>query len=154
LEPTVVWEKGIYKMWFDGLVADAPEYQTAHHRLGYATSKDGSEWEVHKDPMLELCTGAVDNVLNSAFFVLHSGDTDELWYMGGECPDVYATSKDGMRWEGSQGAILPKGAPGQWDSWIISSPTVILDEGEYKMWYSGSKRDDSGWHHAIGYNVK
>lgn len=155
LEPTVIQEDRIFKMWFDGLVADAPDYKTARHRLGYATSKDGSEWEVNKDPILELCAGPVDKVLNSAFFVLRSGDTYKLWYMGGDCPDVYATSKDGVGWEKQQGIILPTGTAGQWDSWIVSSPTVIFDEGKYKMWYSGAKIDSSGrWYHAIGFAVK
>lgn len=154
LEPTVIREDGIYKMWFDGLVVDAPDYKTAHHRVGYATSKDGSEWEVNKAPILELCTGPMDKFLNSAFFILHSRGAYELWYLGGECPDVHATSKDGIHWEGSQGTILQKGAPGQWDSWALFAPAIIFDEGKYKMWYSGVKIDDSGWHHAIGYSVK
>jgi len=150
LEPTVIQEDGIFKMWFDGLVVDAPDYKTAHHRLGYATSKDGSEWKVNKDSILELCTGPLNKILNSAFFVLHRGDIYELWYMGGECPDVYATSKDGIHWEKQQGIILSAGRADQ----IVSSPTIIVEDGKYKMWYSVTKIDSSGFHHEIWFAVK
>ena len=92
--------------------------------------------------------------MNSAFFVLYNGKNYELFYLGGDVPDVYATSPEGLKWEKRETTILSKGKTGQWDSWIISSPTVILDEGKYKMWYSGAKIDNAGWHHAIGYAEK
>lgn len=157
LEPTVIKEGSTYKMWFVGQGIDLQDQKTIHTRLGYATSADGSVWQEYAgNPILDLSKAGPDQnkIMNSAFFVLYNGKEYELFYLGGDVPDVYAVSPDGLKWKKRETTILPKGKTGQWDSWVVSSPTVIMEKGKYKMWYSGAKIDNSGWHHAIGYAVK
>jgi uncharacterized protein YbdZ (MbtH family) len=126
------------------------------YRIGYATSVDGSHWQLHRgNPILEVYAGPSENILiNSAFVVLNNGRQYELWYLGGDAPDVYATSADGLAWQKTQQPILPKGPPGSWDAWVVSSPTIMVEDGRYKMWYSGLNIDETGWRFAIGYAAR
>lgn len=154
LEPTVIKEDGIYKMWFMGISAKPPDYKTIHYEIGYATSVDGSEWQPYSNnPVLEIYKGPYENkVINSAFFVLNDGKKYRLFYFGGDVPDIVADSKDGINWKKHEKTILPNGEAGSWDSWIVSSPTIIFDEGKYKMWYSGGRIDENfNFHFGIGH---
>ena len=46
-----------------------------------------------------------------------------------------------------QGLVLGRGAPADFDSAELGGPTVVLDQGTYKMWYFG----DNGGGTSIGY---
>jgi len=154
VDPTVIKEDGIFKMWFIGITYNPPNYETMSYGIGYATSADGSNWELYSNnPVLEVYNGPYENkVINSAFFVLNNEKYYELWYFGGNALDIYATSSDGIKWQKHEGTFLPKGPAGSWDSWVVSSPTVLLNGSKYKMWYSGAKIDENyTMHFGIGY---
>ena len=58
----------------------------------------------------------------------------------------YASSTDGVNWTGyddtgSGGtfAIFSIGTAGAWDRPGVGQPWVILDNGTYRMWYSGGR---------------
>jgi predicted GH43/DUF377 family glycosyl hydrolase len=65
-----------------------------------------------------------------------------MWYAGEDSQGVdrigMATSSDGISWTKHSGnPVLDLGAPGSWDSDSISDASVIRENGEYKMWYTG-----------------
>jgi hypothetical protein len=72
-------------------------------------------------------------------FVLFDGTIYRMWYSGKHGLHWrigYATSADGIVWKKHPAnPILDLGPPGTWDDWTVSSPTVIFDDTEYKMWY-------------------
>lgn len=142
LEPKVIKEGNEFRMWFVGLNAEAPEYKTVRYRLGYATSADGSRWIMREEPLLEFCTGELGSsrIYNSAFDVVKISDRYEFFYLGGDCPDVHAISRDGISWtkQDIEGKILAPGPAGSWDDGIVSSPSVLVDGQKLRMWYSGA----------------
>jgi len=162
LEPTVITEGGVYKMWYTAISVDDSSNPTFMLiRLGYATSQDGSHWNVHEgNPVLDLAKISLADpnskeatTFNTASFVLHNGKEYELWYMGGVSPDVYATSKDGIHWSKQEGMIISEGKEGEWDSWSLNSPSVVIEpDGTYTMWYMGWTVDlERGLRFGIGY---
>jgi len=62
-----------------------------------------------------------------------------MWYGGYDGSHIrihYATSSDGISWD-KQGVVVPLGASGDSDDVHTYAPSVILDNGTYKMWYGG-----------------
>jgi len=74
--------------------------------------------------------------------VLKEEGTYKMWYTGHNGTSWagigYATSPDGINWtkQNSGNAVLTVTA-GKFDSGGVISPTIINDNGTYKMWYAG-----------------
>jgi hypothetical protein len=47
-----------------------------------------------------------------------------------------ATSTDGVTWE-EQGTVFRPGGEGAWDSLLVGRPSVLHEEGRFRMWYDG-----------------
>ncbi len=47
-----------------------------------------------------------------------------------------ATSSDGVAWT-KQGVVLDVGAPDSWEPDRVGRPSVLYEEGEFRMWYDG-----------------
>jgi len=47
-----------------------------------------------------------------------------------------AVSCDGIVWE-KRGIVLRPGAPGTWDALLVGRPSVLKENGRFKMWYDG-----------------
>lgn len=96
-EPTVLYEKGVYRMWYTG-------GYSGHNALGYATSRDGITWSKYAgNPVLgEGGSGLPGNAAH--FSVMRHGkilyaffNADDTSY--GRNDDLYvATSTDGKHW--------------------------------------------------------
>jgi len=146
--PFVLFEDGIYKMWYSG--TNAP-----NARIGYATSPDGITWTKYEDnPVLDLgAPGEWDDLLVGDPFVLFEDGTYKMWYSGQNGPNDrtgYATSPDGITWTRYAGnPVLNLGESGEWDDYHAYTPSVLFEDGTYKMWYSGH----DGSYHRIGYTT-
>ncbi len=69
-----------------------------------------------------------------------------MWYSGVTTGDtyriLYATSPDGYNWT-KRGPVISPGFSGTgYDSERVFSTTVMYDEGQYKMWYTGQTSSD------------
>jgi len=155
-EPTVIVEDGIFKMWYVGGNILNDEF---HLHIGYAISYDGSEWiKYDGNPVLT----AVDYNGITTPSVVHSDIGYELWCTIFDAstglptgPIKYAFSPDGINWTMIPGIELDKGPLGEWDSYGIFGPTVLVDENEYKIWYSGFRVNiDFSVNFGIGYATK
>ncbi|MCU0369940.1 MAG: T9SS type A sorting domain-containing protein [Bacteroidales bacterium] len=143
---TVLFEEGMYKMWYTG-------FDGAYTCIGYATSADGITWDKHPDnPVIEpggSGFGGLDAAQNPR--VIHSDAGYEMWFNGQYAdPDFnvyYGTSSDGIEWSYSYEPVMMTGETGSFDSEWVWHPCVIFDEGVYRMWYSGY--NGSGW--SVGY---
>jgi len=49
-----------------------------------------------------------------------------------------ATSKDGVHWE-QKGTVLAASKAPAWDSLLVGRPSVLYENGLFKMWYDGCK---------------
>lgn len=134
--PSVLIDGGQWKMWYGGQGKDG------HDRIHYAESVDGQTW-TKKGVVLEDSTA---NHINDPC-VLKIEDRFFMYYTRAESfviDRIYvATSHDGMKWEPLQMA-LDGGPEGAWDALSVGRPTVIRDEGLFKMWYDGRKNFPPG----------
>lgn len=68
-----------------------------------------------------------------------------VWYSKGKISPGYdatvwyATSKDGIKWV-EQGMALPKGKPGTWEGASVFTPNILVAEGRYWLFYTGTSR--------------
>lgn len=133
----IIREDGLYHLWYTGY-KEGPD---AEMHLGYATSKDGLEWERYADnPIFD--SGWVEDMM-----VVKS---DSVYYMFAEGRNDIAhmlTSTDRIRWE-EQGALDiryvngtplskgPYGTPAVWhegDVWYL-----FYERGDLGIWLATS----------------
>jgi predicted GH43/DUF377 family glycosyl hydrolase len=55
---------------------------------------------------------------------------------GTEDAIALATSSDGLKWE-KRGVVLGPGPRGNWDSRLVGRPSVLHENGQFRMWYDG-----------------
>ncbi|MCX6141583.1 MAG: hypothetical protein NTZ35_00035 [Ignavibacteriales bacterium] len=134
ISPCVLFDGGIYKMWFVGS-KNPFQYQNG---IGYATSQDGVKWSVEPQPVLPLTSsiGATwhpsvvkkDNVYYlfvgvSASSSIYSGDV------------VLLTSLDGRSWQ-NRGVVFSAHGDLPWQRSGILPSEVIYDENRFKMFFT------------------
>ena len=107
------------------------------------------KWErAGANPVLDRgAAGAWDELGVQTRSVLWDGGRFLLYYQGANASATgigIAESADGLNWTRLAGnPVLAPGAPGEWDSGVITAPDVIKDGSSYKMWFSGF--DGSSW---------
>ena len=148
LSPTVLFNGTEYQMWYSG-------NDGSNHRIGYATSGDGVEWEkYHANPVLDLGeSGTWDDSHVHSPTIFFDGIEYHMWYSGYDGSNWrigYAISADGIAWvKHPDNPVLDPGESGTWDDYHVDSPTVLFNGTEYQMWYKGST--GSTW--RIGYAI-
>jgi predicted GH43/DUF377 family glycosyl hydrolase len=138
--PDVLFHQGTYFMWYGGNGLDGRD------RIHLATSTDGIDWKKHgvvfdvssvnhlNDPSVVY----VDGQFYMYLTVAPTGVKDQIWL---------ATSKDGFEWQNAGVVLSGDASISSWDSCIVGRPSVIHENGEFKMWYDGSK--DFGFNHPF-----
>ncbi len=77
--------------------------------------------------------------------VIKVGDLYYVWYSKGplktgyKATVWYATSPDGVNWT-EQGQALAKGEPGNWDAGSVFTPNILVAEGRYWLFYTGTTK--------------
>ncbi|MCK4265909.1 MAG: M28 family peptidase, partial [Thermoplasmata archaeon] len=72
--------------------------------------------------------------------IIHQDGEYKMWYTGSNLSNnhlMYANSSDGLTWQ-KHGIVLYHGVAGDADSVYAQYPSVIYEDGEYKMWYTGN----------------
>lgn len=90
-------------------------------------------------------SGTITNIGDPS--ALYTGGKFKIWASCVEAdPNIahvcYSESTDGVTWSTASIVFSPAGASA-WDDEKTEIPTVILDNGVYKMWYGGSGSDIS-----------
>lgn len=141
--PSVIVGGVFFHMWFDATGADNST------GIGYATSVDGITWTKQgTGPVLapgnagEWDAGAVLNPM-----VIAEEGGFRMWYAGWDGTNTRigtATSQDGVVWtKDAANPVLDVGPAGAWDEAYVLAPTVLADDGVYRMWYEGSARGEN-----------
>ena len=137
--PSVLFDEGAseFKMWFvSGEVQRDPQGRvtTNDQRLGYATSVNGVDWQIH--PTMIYPSGRSPSVIKEA------PDRYRMW-MGSRpdledrvSSDLYAniyefSSTDGIRWKRSSKPVLRPTGPAR----STVYPYVFQRAGTYYMWH-------------------
>jgi predicted GH43/DUF377 family glycosyl hydrolase len=143
---TVLWDEGIFKMWYWG---DGPNIGN----IGYATSGDGIDWTKVDGSGMDQSVydrdmdGTGSLALTTPRVVRIDG-TYHMWYSRVHYEEAvfyrigYATSPDGLNWTyvpgpGTDGALLEPGEAGSFDESSVFYPLVVVNDGEFQMWYAG-----------------
>ena len=77
--------------------------------------------------------------------VIKVEDLYYVWYSKGKIAPGYdatvwyATSNDGHKWT-EQGMALAKGMPGSWEGASVFTPNILVAEGRYWLFYTGTSR--------------
>jgi len=144
--PSVLFNDGKYHLWY---VGDS----SSQCNIGYARSTDGAVWEAcPANPVLQDGLGDVwDGDYVTQPSVLYDGTQYRMWYVGYDGRNMrigYATSVDGVVWQKhASNPVIVLGDADSWDDAGVSSPTVLYDGTQYKMWYTGY----DGTNMRIGY---
>jgi predicted GH43/DUF377 family glycosyl hydrolase len=136
-EPSVIARGGGYTMWAGGSVNNVSG-------IFMATSTNGTSWTLDTSPVLGPGPpGSWDSYVVYGPSVVWNG-TQYLMYFSANNGTMrsrsigVAFSSNGVSWtEYSHNPII-KGGPGYYDAWWARFPSVVLDNGIYKMWYTGS----------------
>jgi hypothetical protein len=119
--PSVLYEGGTYKMWYDG------NDGVARH-VGYATSADGRSWTRHPGNPVFLNAGAIDvQNVGGVYVMLREAGDGTYW----------ATSVDGTCWVDRGRLFGLSGAA--YDAYGQVTPHLQLDGGAVRaVWYGGA----------------
>jgi sucrose-6-phosphate hydrolase SacC (GH32 family) len=129
--PEIHFENGIYRMWFGGQGRDG------HDRIQLAESTDALHWRQRGVVLEDQSANHVNDpsvvrVGNRYFMYFtraHVDIRDEI---------AVATSEDGVHWTKRGIAIAPSPEP-NWDSLLVGRPSVLVENGRFRMWYDGRK---------------
>lgn len=128
--PSVLIDGRKWKMWYGGQGKDG------HDRISCAESTDGKQWQ-RIGVVLEDKTA---NHINDPS-VIKVGNTFYMYFTRAETFVIdricVATSSDGIQWE-QKGLALDAGSEGAWDSLSVGRPSVIYDDGMFKLWYTAT----------------
>ena len=78
--------------------------------------------------------------------VIKVEDLFYVWYSKGKISPGYdstvwyATSEDGHKWT-EKGMALQKGEPGTWEGASVFTPNILVAQGRYWLFYTGTSRD-------------
>lgn len=136
--PFVTSEAGRWRMWYGG-------YSAATGVILDTLSDDGVSWSPAGWDPAHTCTfeghspytghyGASVVPRPGGGYWMYYYDEDFNFEERGLV--ARAESDDGIRWSGEI-AVLEPGAAGEWDDGRIASPSVVEQDGAYRMWYTG-----------------
>lgn len=135
--PSVIFENGLYKMWYAG-------YDSSVWKIGYATSPLGNTWTRYgSNPVLTGSSGEWDASGVFDPWVIKIGQTYHMWYVGytGDSGDFigHATSTDGTTWtkDDANPGLGPDPENG-WEQYYVQNPCVLWENGQFVMYYNGA----------------
>jgi hypothetical protein len=141
LEPTVLYDGGIYKLWYRAV--KNPDGVTQWSDLGYATSTDGLNWTPYAaGPLVNL------TYYGACPFVMKSGSTYYLYYEYNSYDWILSTSADGITWGAAVHTNLGKGGTSAWDHVGLGNICVWKEGAVFNALYE-ARSNSTIW--SIGY---
>lgn len=141
ISPAIIYEKGIYKMW----------YVPKSGYITYCESENGLKWKNKREIKLEyaskLETWHLDVVkTNKGYEMLVVAFTNRN--NRNDMSLYYSYSTDGFNWSKAETILKPNTkSNNNWDNKGIYRSTFIYEDGLYYVFYSGTDRK---YNHGIG----
>lgn len=146
--PSVIYENGMYKMWYSGTAVD-PVLLIYNYRIGYATSTDGVSWNKftgdssHGSVMDQGAGAQFDSQRATHPNVYKQNGVYKMFYSGYDGAHYrigYAASPDGLHWTkhpgaGTGGSIIDNGV--QYDTGIAARSSLLIVNGHISLWFDG-----------------
>jgi len=130
-EPSVIYEDGIFKMWYMGCKTVAGH----NAALGYATSKDGFVWKKHSgNPILSGSEEAIIRptvTKHNGTYYLFASD----YQYANDARGIINRwiSKDGLNWSGKTIILTPTES---WEKFFENTGIIVDDDGTWQMIYT------------------
>lgn len=131
-QPTVMFDGGVFKMWYVGR-------NNSREQIGSAQSIDGIHWIKHGGVLPLGDPGEFDRVHQNTPDILKIGSIYYLWYAGydgSEWRIGKAISLNGIHWE-KRGVVLTRSRSYDFDADQVLAPTVNFINSQFWMWYEG-----------------
>jgi len=139
-EPLVLFDGTTYRMWYIGHGSS----ESVWSKVGYATSSNGIDWAKHEaNPVLVPGgNGGWDDWNIADISAIFAGTHFIMLYSAQASRDSpvvtgVATSLDGVSWTKYPGNPVLLPGPSEWDNRHVWAGPVIIDDGCYKIWYTG-----------------
>lgn len=149
--PFVIYDQGIFKMWYGSTITWKAENGEMIHVIKYATSQDGESWEKHGI--------AIPYELNEAQAFSHPSiiineNGYHMWYSyrsgkGEKYRIGYAHSVDGVVWKRDHDKVGIDVSESGWDSEMICYPSVFKHQNNLYIMYNGNEHGKQGFGLAI-----
>jgi hypothetical protein len=151
--PSILFEDGIYKMWYGSNLKWGKLQHEMNHVIKYAESLDGLTWK-------RTNSIAVNNIHEGEYalskpYVVKDGNNYIMWYSYRANKHIetyrigYAISTDGINWARKDENAGIDVAKTGWDSEMICYPSVINYNGNTYMLYNGNGYGKTGFGIAI-----
>jgi len=146
--PCVLFKNDKFHMWYQG------KDRHGSCRIGYATSKDGIEWEKHGYVSFEDRTRENGSRKGRLSFqhphvIITGKNLFHMWFTktdSGVGKIYHAISHDGLKWRTDYRPVL--NTDSEWEKSALYYPCVLYDrKGIFHMWYTGV----NGKRWGIGY---
>lgn len=139
----VMWDEveQRFKMWYS-----AGEIREAD-AIGYATSADGIHWRKYgQNPILTHRDGRYFEVAKvEGSYVIRQNEWYYMFYMGVDGDGItcigLAKSRDGItNWVRHPSNPIYAATDGAWDWLGARGPSILVEDGQVRMWYTGLDR--------------
>lgn len=145
--PYVIYDNGIYKMWYGTTIDWSSENGEMIHVIKYAESNDGVKW-IKKGPAIPYEIGIAQAFSRPALLI--KDGVFHMWYSyrsgdGSKYKIGYSRSKDGMNWESDNLNSGIKASEEGWDSEMVCYPFVFTHKENTYMLYNGNSHGKTGF---------
>ncbi len=144
--PEVHRDGTVLLMWYGGQGTDG------HDRIHLAESADGRTWTKMG---VVLDRGTANHVNDPS--VVRVGDIWWMFHTVAETAEqdeiAAATSSDGVVWE-KRGVVLGRGGEQAWDSRKVGRPSVLHENGVFRMWYDGQPTPEAAAANPLAAGIK
>lgn len=147
--PCVLFDQGIYRMWYGSNLAWGKQQHEMQHVIKYAESLNGLHWK--RSGRVVVGLEHTGEYALSKPVVLKDNETYRMWYSyrssnKGETYRIgYAESPDGFTWKRADETVdLDVSAEG-WDGEMICYPFVFDYKGKRLMLYNGNGYGRTGF---------
>lgn len=157
--PTIIYDKGIYKMWYSSfrkweiIQGEAEPY----YNIAYAESKDAIHWVPFNLTCIDFRANEGGIVRPS---VIKLKDTYYMWYSVRKNTNYrknisssyrlgFAVSSNGISWDRLDDEVGISLSLEGWDSEMVCYPFVIRQGNKLYMFYNGNGFGQSGFGYAV-----
>ncbi len=149
--PWIIFDQGIFKMWYGSTVCWDAGNGEMIHIIKYATSADGVNWQKHGQA-ISYEVGVTQAFARPS--VVAGNDGYHMWFsyrdgMGTKYRIGYAHSSDGLHWETELNRSGIDVSNSGWDAEMIEYPFVFDHKEQRFMLYNGNGYGKTGFGLAV-----
>jgi predicted GH43/DUF377 family glycosyl hydrolase len=151
--PSILFEDGIYKMWYGSNLKWGKLQHEMNHVIKYAESTDGLNW-IRTNQIAINNTHEGEYALSKPFVIKEDGKYI-MWYSYRANKNIttyrigYAISDDGINWERKDENVGLNVSESDWDSEMICYPSILTHENKKYMLYNGNGYGKTGFGIAV-----